>query len=704
MIRLSLNRKMIGLVLAGIVGVMISAGIQFRQTLQTLQQHENQRIREISGGITEEISAQLYERYGDVQAFATNYALQIGDAEEAAKSLDQYVKLYGVYDLILITKLDGTYFSSNQNDSKGKPIEWKRLKGANFSQEAWFKPTLERQWTKDERSGYDGSYVGEPENSSILEKLTGSKKWTVTFSTLINDENGKAKYLLTNYSNSTWVSEAFSNAVRTARAQNYSHVDFALIGPQGKVYYSYHGLADSEKEDSRIEADINAYELLKGTAPELGTKAGDLILNARSLNREDPHVLGYETFENTKANRSLGWKVLTFVDQSEATATVSKLSRRFFGGALVATLILGLIATAISVATTRPLQQNVQKLGEEMHAVRNGIEILSSSSKQLAVAASQQAASIQESVSAIGEISSMINETTEGSKRSLSASEVALDATKVGKEIMGKMRHAMVEIESSSANLTRINEMIKAINTKTSVINDIVFKTQLLSFNASIEAARAGQAGKGFSVVAEEVGNLARMSGAAAEDIETLLADSQKNVEMAIDSTAQKVIEAKIISDRAIVTYDDISGSVGSMNDRLKGIVEAAAQQALGVEQIELALKQVDTATAQNQQSSISVRDGAQNISESNSRLNSIFSNLTREIGKTGGTSHSSAQLSGWRKFFSGTNLTNSVKAESKGESTILESPSENNVVPLFHESNKDSPAANDPSFKRMTG
>ena len=85
------------------------------------------------------------------------------------------------------------------------------------------------------------------------------------------------------------------------------------------------------------------------------------------------------------------------------------------------------------------------------------------------------------------------------------------------------------------------------------MINDIVLKTQLLSFNASIEAARAGQHGRGFAVVAEEVGNLAQLSGGAATEIHTLLQGSLTQVDDIINSTKSLVQKTQ---DRVHVTNE----------------------------------------------------------------------------------------------------------------------------------------------------
>lgn len=76
-----------------------------------------------------------------------------------------------------------------------------------------------------------------------------------------------------------------------------------------------------------------------------------------------------------------------------------------------------------------------------------------------------------------------------------------------GKEIVQGLKDAMLEIDRSNTELEEVNQVVRLIHERTNVINEIVFKTQMLSFNANIEAARAGQHGLGFAVVATEMGS-----------------------------------------------------------------------------------------------------------------------------------------------------------------------------------------------------
>ena len=146
---------------------------------------------------------------------------------------------------------------------------------------------------------------------------------------------------------------------------------------------------------------------------------------------------------------------------------------------------------------------------------------------------------------------------------------------------------------------------------KTKLIDEIVFQTKLLSFNASVEAARAGEAGKGFSVVAEEVSKLAEMSGRAAQEIRTLLEQSNVRVESIISSTRGNVSklvsegEGKVIlgvktAEGCQRALDEINNDIEEMVNMSKQITEATKEQSLGVSEINSALEQIGLATNQN--------------------------------------------------------------------------------------------------------
>lgn len=162
---------------------------------------------------------------------------------------------------------------------------------------------------------------------------------------------------------------------------------------------------------------------------------------------------------------------------------------------------------------------------------------MSESGSVLSSSSTEQAAALQETVSAIEQINSMVSKNSENAAKSKKTAGDSLAIAQQGKrivdefltevtEVQGSIGRLAESVEDGNRELLTIVQMISEIEHKTRVINDIVFQTKLLSFNASVEAARAGDSGKGFAVVAEEVGNLAEMSGRSAKEISELLSSS----------------------------------------------------------------------------------------------------------------------------------------------------------------------------------
>jgi methyl-accepting chemotaxis protein len=134
-----------------------------------------------------------------------------------------------------------------------------------------------------------------------------------------------------------------------------------------------------------------------------------------------------------------------------------------------------------------------------------------------------------------------------------------------------------------------INASSKKIGDIVGVIDSIAFQTNLLALNAAVEAARAGEQGRGFAVVASEVRSLAQRSAEAAKQIKNLISASVGNVE-----------SGTLLVQNAGATMDEIVASVKRVSDIIGEIAAATSQQTSGIEQVNLAVNQLDQMTQQN--------------------------------------------------------------------------------------------------------
>jgi len=216
--------------------------------------------------------------------------------------------------------------------------------------------------------------------------------------------------------------------------------------------------------------------------------------------------------------------------------------------------------------------------------VDSGAKQISDGGQALAQGTTEQASAIEELTASIEEVA---GETKQNAIRANEANELAIDVrtnAEQGNTQMEEMVSAMVEINGSSKNISRI---IK-------VIDDIAFQTNILALNAAVEAARAGQHGKGFAVVAEEVRSLAKRSAEAAKETTGLIEGSIHKVEIGTkiaDNTAESLKEI-------LGKIEKVAGLVGNIAQASNDQASEIAQITQGIEQVSQVV-QTNSATAE---------------------------------------------------------------------------------------------------------
>ncbi len=299
----------------------------------------------------------------------------------------------------------------------------------------------------------------------------------------------------------------------------------------------------------------------------------------------------------------------------------------FFVQLILSSAILYVCKTVIN-----PLNRSFLNLAKSAQVLSVTSKDISKFSESLSIGVNQQAEVVQETTAAMAEMSSTLNQTSEYSKQS---QEVMISMTQTannGMNIMNQMVDAMTSVHHANEQLKSMVNMIQEITAKTNVINDIVFKTQLLSFNASIEAARAGQHGRGFAVVAEEVGNLAKMSGKASQEIGSILMDSERQVNEIVKNTSERVQVGRLVTEQALKNFKDISREIDSITSRIDNITTASREQELGVAQTTHAMRELSKTTEINNQVAQKSSSAAYVLKDETRSLHSISRSISESI------------------------------------------------------------------------
>lgn len=244
-----------------------------------------------------------------------------------------------------------------------------------------------------------------------------------------------------------------------------------------------------------------------------------------------------------------------------------------FGNNCAGRLIPGINSLSSNIATL------VREIRASSQTAMTLSDQLSSRSAQLSVKTEQQSASLVQTAASMEEMAASTKNNADNTRLASEQANIATLQARKGGELMGQVANNMQSITDCAQQMTEI----------ISLIDGIAFQTNILALNAAVEAARAGDHGKGFSVVAGEVRSLAHRSAEAAKNIKSLIEVTSHNVTQGVN----------VVSEAEKNMHDIVTGS-GNVSRLMDEISASTSEQEKGISQITLALSELERVTQSN--------------------------------------------------------------------------------------------------------
>jgi methyl-accepting chemotaxis protein len=291
----------------------------------------------------------------------------------------------------------------------------------------------------------------------------------------------------------------------------------------------------------------------------------------------------------------------------------------------------------------RLIKESINKVGDSLEKalreVSEAVSATASASSQISSSTEEMAAGAQEQTSQAGEVASAVEEMTktilENARNASSAAETAKQARlsaeqggKVVAETVEGMKRIAQVVEVSAGTVKELGKSSDQIGEIIGVIDDIADQTNLLALNAAIEAARAGEQGRGFAVVADEVRKLAERTTKATKEIAGMIKKIQSDTAGAVASMEEGTAEVELgmqLADRAGSSLREIVGVSQKVTDMVTQIAAASEEQSSASEQISKNVEGISKVTGETAQ-------GTQQIARAAEDLNRLTDNLQRLI------------------------------------------------------------------------
>jgi len=390
-----------------------------------------------------------------------------------------------------------------------------------------------------------------------------------------------------------------------------------------------------------------AMSLAMGTQYERFGRLASIITKIENIMKENG--LGHIK----KSSQEASWYVVLFLALGTAAVAVSLLVAVFLNR-LIAKPLSEISDAAAKVASgdltvniralgrkdevgvlSETFARMVERLKKQTVDLSEAISVLASSSNEIAATTAELASGTEQTAVAVSETTTTVEEVKQTanvssqkakhvSEIALSAAQVSQNGTRLVKDTLEGISNIREQVEYIAETIVKLAEHNQAIGEIIAAVDDIAEQANLLAVNASIEASKAGEHGRGFMIVAQEIKSMSELSKQATKQVRSILNDIQKSSSAAVMATERgsKAVEATVRQSSGTgETIQALASSIGEASQAVIQIAASNQQQLIGMDQVAVAMNNIKQATTQNAASTKQVELTIRSLQDLGARL-----------------------------------------------------------------------------------
>ncbi len=686
-----LTPKLVALLLVfACIPTMVVAFIGYDATMD-MEEGVGTRFEATAISIADKIDRNLFERYGDVQAFASNRIVQerynwyTQEENEITRAMNDYVATYGIYFLTLFVDLEGDLIAVNSKDAQGNLINSQPLFSKNFKETTWFQAlnakafTTEMPFTAEGNKISTGTVIEDLHvNEDVKLAFPGDDGLTIGFSAPVY-QDGEVIGYWSNLAMFSLVEEIVQKEFTLLQTAGYAGAEITLLDGEGRIIVDFDPIRQGTEGMTHNLENV----LLKFNLAEKGVEAAQKAvagktghLNAIHARKNILQASGYSHLQGALGYPGMNWSVLVRVPSEEANVAATSIQRNIFlatlaclgllipAGIFIGRNIVGRLKPVVAITdqaaqgdlTGRvPVSSNDElgQIGESInrfldqlngmlgqtsnaaHSVAAAAEELSVNGSQVADASKEQSNQSNHTASAVEEMSATANEMARNAQVMATTAQNLTTTAEKGGEVVADsivgMQNVGRTMNSSAEQINQLGQRSQQIGEIIRVIEDIADQTNLLALNAAIEAARAGEQGRGFAVVADEVRKLAERTGKATKEIasviETVLTGTNEAVASMQAGTTEVQTGMDLVNE-AGARLSEIVDGVRQVTDMVQQMAATIEEQTQTTEQIAGGIQAVAGLSQQNEGSVQQVASASTDLSKLATEMQNTLSSF----------------------------------------------------------------------------